>query len=1224
VRFVTFILFCLSFSFCIAQKADKVSTVHSISNAINSGEPVFFIENKGQWSKEILYRTDLQDHSCQVLENALSFGYVAPPTAEQNLRHEVWERSPPEKKLVTRPSSDNGGFVWNLEFAGANNNVVREQRNFNNGVYHYYRGNDSTKWAIDCRRSSELYYSGVWNNVDLRFYGSNEKHLEYDIILHPGSELSEVRFLITGPVSPRILRDGSMLLSTPLGEIRKSRPVAWQVINGERIPVKVDFRLSGKELYFRTGAYDPDFDLVIDPLIWSTWVSGTKEDSYVFDLVADAAGNTFITGYCNSYTFPTVPGSFNAGYNDGTQDAIVTKVRNDGKGILFTAIFNGKKNDYGYRIFYEYPNVYVTGFTASADFAISPNAYQPVIGQDVRDVFFAKISEDGRKLHTSSFLGGGGYELPYSIFVRNGKLLLGGNTASLNFPISFGGVFNTSLKGGADGFLFCYDTKANAVDFSRLIGGMANEYINGLAMVDGYCYISGTTFSSDFPVTPGSYQTIKNGPQDAFIMKLNSSASSIEYSTFVGGVYADGCNSMVVENGQVYITGTTNSKDFHTSVNAYKRITQGDDAFVFKLSADGKELEYSTLIGTDKNELGIDLIVKNGIVTLAGVTNDGNKFGMTEEIVDKGLFGGQDLFLVMLDAQGSKILYSTVIGGNGNDYLPAIAMNKCNTYVSITSHSPSFPTTPDAFMIRKPNSAEDAMAVFSIELSKFIMPDVNPRKLPPKINICSLMKSTDVSTGILNTYWSTGESDSSITISKPGVYHAYIYISCDSFYHDSTIAYEAEDDFDLGPDVYVCKTPFIHTLSCPLLSCTWSTGEKTSSIQVSKPGLYWVEAVNACAMVRRDSVEILLDLTEIKFRLPADSLFCENGRMTLSTGLEKSKWSDGSTGKQLKVTKPGIYWAEAINKCLDVHRDSFSYGLLGKPRFRLCNDTVICSRNFDVQMSSGFPGTKWSTGKTGSSEKAKKPGLYWAEYTDRCGASFRDSFSLELDTASIVFSLPPDTVYCGNSFLRTLHSGTSRTLWSTGEAGERIVVKNPGIYTAVNSNRCGDTHIESISLYLLEIPDIELSGDTVICGSFRMELDCGSDSAKWSDGSSGRNKTANTFGVYSATYANRCGYSADTMEITHDTLYKELFVPNAFTPDGNFINETFPSPHIPFTDFRISIFTRWGERIYDAETQWDGRVKGEIAAEGVYLWLINYRDCQGRRKFMSGTLTLLR
>ena len=241
--------------------------------------------------------------------------------------------------------------------------------------------------------------------------------------------------------------------------------------------------------------------------------------------------------------------------------------------------------------------------------------------------------------------------------------------------------------------------------YSTYLGGTASEQGNSIAVdTGGNTYVTGTTTSANFPTTFGAFDTLLNGDVDAFITKLDATGANLVYSTFLGGGSGESGQGIAVDaTGNAYVTGDTLSGDFPTTAGVFDTSFNGGDrdVFVVKLDAAGANLQYATYLGgsgldriPSKTSIGIDT---PGNVYVTGLTKS-NDFPTTFGAFDTSYNGGEDLFVTKLDVNGASLLYSTYLGGSGNEFAPQLAADSSgNAHVTGQSASADFPTTAGAF-----------------------------------------------------------------------------------------------------------------------------------------------------------------------------------------------------------------------------------------------------------------------------------------------------------------------------------------------------------------------------------------------------------------------------------------------------------------------------------------------------------------------------------------------
>jgi len=289
------------------------------------------------------------------------------------------------------------------------------------------------------------------------------------------------------------------------------------------------------------GAFVTKLDPSGSALAYSTYLGGNRSGSNGSGIAVDAFGNAYVTGFASS-GYPTTPGAFQRTFNPPagvnhpfTSDAFVTKLNPTGTGLVYSTYLGGSEVDFGTGIAVDVDgNAYVTGFTASADFPVTPGP-QPLYGGGF-DAFVTKLQATGSALAYSTYLGGSGEDRGHGIAVdAHGSAYVTGQTASINFPTT-SGAFQTTFGGGNAWFGDAFVTKLNAtglaLDYSSFLGGSGDDVGTGIAVdAVGNAYVTGHTWSDNFPTTTGAFQAtgaaMINGSAnfDAFIAKFGDDAS---------------------------------------------------------------------------------------------------------------------------------------------------------------------------------------------------------------------------------------------------------------------------------------------------------------------------------------------------------------------------------------------------------------------------------------------------------------------------------------------------------------------------------------------------------------------------------------------------------------------------------------------------------------------------------------------------------------------------
>src|SRR3989441_926920 len=333
----------------------------------------------------------------------------------------------------------------------------------------------------------------------------------------------------------------------------------------------------------------------------------------------------------------------------------------------------------------------------------------------------------------STYLGGTGFDEGFGIAVDSlGQAYVTGVTASLDFPTT-AGAFQSSSAGSEDAFVTKLNPTGAVLVYSTYLGGTNSDVGLGIAVDSlGQAYVTGETFSADFPTTAGAFQpSSPGGFSDAFVTKLNPTGAALAYSTYLGGTdFDEGFGIAVDSLGQAYVTGVSASLDFPMTAGAFQpRFAGGSlDAFVTKLNPTGAALAYSTYLGGTGDEEGFGIAVDaTGNAYVTGLTNSNLDFPTTAGAFQRSSAGGiSDAFVTKLNAAGAALVYSTYLGGTGDEDGFGIAVDAAgHAYVTGITFSPDFPTTAGAFQpsstggdafVPKPKPSRAAL-VFSHYLS---------------------------------------------------------------------------------------------------------------------------------------------------------------------------------------------------------------------------------------------------------------------------------------------------------------------------------------------------------------------------------------------------------------------------------------------------------------------------------------------------------------------------
>ena len=284
------------------------------------------------------------------------------------------------------------------------------------GKVNYLHGNDPALWRTDIPTYSKIQYQNVYPGIDLVYYGQ-QRQLEYDFIVAPGSTPSTIRFTFTDEAGQPLLQtldtQGNLILHTPAGEVQLHKPFVYQENNGTRTEIAGSYARHGTMLGFQVASYDKSQPLVIDPklIVYSTFLGGDRKDS-AFALALDEDRNVYLAGQTLSANFPLTSGAVDTTADVNNGDAFVAKLNDTGTEILYSTYLGGPGADVAKAIAVDNDgNVYIAGETLAPDqltpvFPTTADAVQPTPGGGASDAFVAKLDATGSTLLYATYLGG--------------------------------------------------------------------------------------------------------------------------------------------------------------------------------------------------------------------------------------------------------------------------------------------------------------------------------------------------------------------------------------------------------------------------------------------------------------------------------------------------------------------------------------------------------------------------------------------------------------------------------------------------------------------------------------------------------------------------------------------------------------------------------------------------------------------------------------------------
>lgn len=693
------------------KEAPEVNNVHVRKSF--SLLPLYFIENQGQMNEKVAYYVRGSDKTLYFTSTGVTFALMKGKEKADSM--DIRDICEPSNEERAEPEYER--WIVKLDFLDMNIVKPRGEEK-QEAIFSYFRGK-SREWKTGIPTFNRIIYEDLWPGIDLVYFGFMNG-IKYEFIVKPGSDVGMIRLVYQGVSDVHKNEMGALEISTPACCFEDGAPLAYQVIDGNKVEVSVGYALQRRAMQdacsvgFDVGAFDRNLPLIIDPemLIYCGYIGGAGDD-ICEGVAVDGSGCAYVTGWTNSdeSSFPVCVGP-DITYNDNTTwtDAFVAKLSASGNSLVYCGYIGGQKWDYGRDIAVDGAGcAYITGQTNSTE-----KNFPVHVGPDLTynggscDAFVAKVNASGIDLSYCGYIGGTIAEIGYGIAVdAAGCAYLTGYTASLEtggFPVQLGPDL-TYNGGQTDCFVAKVDAAGTSLDYCGYIGGAGQDAGMDIALgISGDAYITGHTDSSEssFPVLVGPDLTM-NGFRDGFIARVSNPGAGLDFCGYIGGdSNEEGLGIAVDEDQHAYVTGRTNSTESSFPVKKGPDLTFNCDpvhyydAFITKVECSGETLLYSGYIGGGKLDFAYDVAVDNSSCAYAtGITSssENDSFPLT---VGPGLShnGGFDAFVAKVDAEGIGIEYCGYIGGAFNDESYGIAVDGSgNAYVCGTTKSPeaSFP-----------------------------------------------------------------------------------------------------------------------------------------------------------------------------------------------------------------------------------------------------------------------------------------------------------------------------------------------------------------------------------------------------------------------------------------------------------------------------------------------------------------------------------------------------
>lgn len=703
-------------------------TTHALQ--AQSGASTFeFVENKGQFDKAVKFKGQLPSGDFYLHGNGFTIVLHNQEELARLMRHQHGlednhgsaQRSGKAPKQKNEKNAQPGGpgenkfelhsHAYRVQFLGGNENAQLAPDKVVNTYNNYIIGNDRSKWVKRAKIYQAVTYKNVYPNIDVRYY-SESGTLKYDIIVHPGGDVSKVALRYEGADKLELKRN-ELIVKTSVGDVKELYPYTYQFDNIKgRTEIKCSYVLDrDNTVRFRLDNYDRNATLIIDPtLIFSTYTRSTG-NNWGFTATPGPDGSLFAGGIVFSAGFPVNPGAYQevkAGLNDIVDIGII-KFTPDGTGRTYATYIGGTSDDLPHSLVADGAgNLVILGRTYSSDY---PKTVPVEGGGGNCDIIVTKLNAAGDDLIGSMIIGGDlndGVNVEDQYITKNdraisllknygddshsevildgaGNIYVAAQTQSAgNFPIR-GAVFQPAPRANQEGVVMKINPNCNAIIWSSFLGGDRDDaaFVLALEPNTNNIYVAGGTYSDNLlpAAIPGVIDNTHNGLADGYVAVISNDGSTLITGTYLGTANDDIVYGIHFDrNGFPYVMGV--SRGSWPVINAAYS-NPGSKQFVSKLEPDLSAYVYSTVFGNGNALPSISpvafLVDRCENVYVSGwggwiLPNDptdpynlSNTVGMpTTADALKRTTDGRDFYFIVLKKDATELLYGSFFGQTGS------------------------------------------------------------------------------------------------------------------------------------------------------------------------------------------------------------------------------------------------------------------------------------------------------------------------------------------------------------------------------------------------------------------------------------------------------------------------------------------------------------------------------------------------------------------------------
>lgn len=1211
--------------------------------------------NKGQWRSDILFQSDLNGCKLFVRNSELTYLFYNSNQVK-------------EAQHSNDFSETVDAHALNIRFLGANPNASYFGQNECPSYTNYFIGNNPAEWAAKVKSYNKLYVTEIYPHIDFELLEQNG-NLKYNFIVNPGGNPSDISIEYNGADSLFLL-NGVLKIKTRFGFISELRPFVFQENQGNKTVIASKYNLEGNKLSFNlSGKRNAGQPIVIDPVLVFSSYTGSSADNFGYTATYDTLGNGYAGGTVFSAGYPTTNGAFQMQFAGGatenmsigyiSRDCGIMKFSPDGKSLVYATYLGGRlHNDQPHSMIVDSKlNLIIMGTTKSRDFPLgnSPHYNSTLMG--LSDIFIVKFSPDGSTINAGTLIGGTGFDglngdrassdvtpllYNYADDFR-GEVIVDGSdnvyvasvTTSVDFPLK--NSFDAGNPGTQDGVVFKFNSRLDNLMFSSYIGGSGDDAAYGIDLgTHSDVYVTGGTTSQSFNyAVPGFDKDNNGGRADGFLIRFDAISGQIKSSTFIGTTEYDQSYFVKTDKyGKPFVYGQSEGVN---AVSPGVEGTANTRQFIKKLDVNCTAIELQTSFGA-ANKLRPDIsptallvdecerifIAGWGGVNFAGFPGGGTDRMKTTPDAYQKTTDGYDFYLAVFSKNFQELQYATYFGGRSSFSVEAHEHvdggtsrfdKKGVVYQSVCAGcgvNNLFPTTAGAWS-RTNNSNNCNNALF-----KFDFENLNRKPLArdsmfvviatDTLNFNIEVSDQDISDSLLLVLDGPVFHDSKFPKPLPFIKdikkvagknnisaNIVFYPNCNHVGLDTIRLYvkvydrgcPSQDSNQAVIKILVKDPPLSVTPEtyCLNFNPDGSVNIKWEAFAKNKFFKYiLLKRINPNGKISVLDTLRTTNAGVFRDRPPSDPKTFNYTYMMHGYNICNIEFDNGakvSTTKEFNVPIDSTYLNFATvkeNKAVEVSwfkskEDDFdSYDI-----YRADNLAGQSEGYRRIQTIYNLNDTVFVDNKV---NVAAKSYCYRIVVNDKCGHYSKptnDACNIVLtgDVGHLYFDLDWTTY-------RYWHGGVDHY-----ELSRRV---DTGVLRKlVNTNLMRVHHDEDLDLWW---------------GAYYYVAT-----------------------AFEGTNVNGEGYQAKSVSNEIRLIQPPMvFVPNAFSINGDGINDVWGVSHAFVKEYNLKVFNRWGEKVWENDfkgNQWDGVTRGESASNDVFIWIITYKGWDGKFYTQKGTVTVM-